>query len=70
VRVLLVVTKIDRIPKSKQRAVLDKLRAQRRQVLAVSATTGEGLDELWKALRATLEVTERFRGAGTPPPGH
>ncbi|HZO15677.1 MAG TPA: ribosome biogenesis GTP-binding protein YihA/YsxC [Polyangiaceae bacterium] len=54
VKTILVLTKIDRIPKSKRRAALDKLRAGRRRVLAVSATTGEGIDDLWAALRRTL----------------
>lgn len=54
VQTLLVLTKIDRLPKSKRRAALDKLRAGRRRVVAASATTGEGIDELWQALRSTL----------------
>jgi hypothetical protein len=35
--------------------VLDKLRATRRRVVAVSATTGEGVEDLWRALRSAID---------------
>jgi GTP-binding protein len=54
VPMLLVATKIDKIPASRRRAALAALRTRHRgHVVGVSATTGEGLDELWQALRRT-----------------
>ena len=50
--VIVVATKIDRVAKSKRRAALAKLALpDHGTVLGVSATTGEGIDALWRALR-------------------
>jgi len=51
-RIILVATKLDRVPKSQQRAHLAKLgRELDRPVIGASAETGEGTVEIWRALR-------------------
>lgn len=50
---ILVGTKIDRIPKSQRRAVLDRL-AKGRRILGVSAVDGDGVAELWNAIRRVI----------------
>jgi GTP-binding protein len=47
-----VATKIDKLPKSQKKALLQRLRRGAGAVLAVSAVTGEGMAELWQAIRA------------------
>jgi GTP-binding protein len=54
--VILVATKIDKLQKSKRRAAVDALRAVPgpHRILAVSATEGEGVPELWSAIRRAV----------------
>ncbi len=50
---IVVATKIDKVPRSKQKAVLAKLGAR---VIGASALTGEGIEALWRRLRAAAHV--------------
>jgi GTP-binding protein len=54
VTVLLVATKLDKIPKSKRQAALRGFSGQR--IYGVSAETGDGLDQLWRVLRKAAHV--------------
>ena len=52
VQIVLVATKIDKVPRSSRKVDLDRLRtATGRKVFGFSAVTAEGRDELWRALR-------------------
>jgi GTP-binding protein len=52
VQIVLVATKLDKVPRSSRRAALSRVSdATRRKVLGFSAITGEGRDELWRVLR-------------------
>jgi GTP-binding protein len=52
VQVLLVATKLDKEPRSARKTALHRLAGDAsRQVLGFSSVTGEGRDELWRALR-------------------
>lgn len=52
VEVILVATKLDKIPRSQQKPALDRLRASvGRKVLGFSAETGHGREELFRVLR-------------------
>jgi len=49
---LVVATKLDKLPVSKQKLELQKVRkASGKRVIGFSAVTGEGRDELWRAIR-------------------
>jgi GTP-binding protein len=51
-RIILVATKLDKVPKSQQRAHLAKLKAATAwPVIGASAETGEGAAEIWRQLR-------------------
>ncbi len=54
--VVVVATKIDKLPKAKRRAMLRDLKGYDGKVLGVSAVTGEGLEALWMALRKAAFV--------------
>jgi GTP-binding protein len=55
VEVLLVATKVDKLPRSSARSTLEKLgRAAGARVLGFSAITAEGREPLWKALRQSM----------------
>jgi GTP-binding protein EngB required for normal cell division len=50
-RLVLVATKLDKLPLSKQKPLLAKLRSDaRRTVIGFSAVNGEGRGELWAAI--------------------
>ena len=52
-----VATKIDKVPKSKRRSVLEGLGAlEGGRAIGVSAVTGEGIEALWRALRKAALV--------------
>ena len=52
VQVVLVATKLDKVPRSSRKVDLNRLRAATgRKVFGFSAVTAEGRDELWRALR-------------------
>jgi len=56
---VLVGTKIDKLPKAQHKPALAKLRAATRDLTSVravgfSAVTGEGADELWREIRAAI----------------
>jgi GTP-binding protein len=53
--VILVATKIDKLQKSKRRAALAQL-ARGHKVIGVSATDGDGIAELWAAIRRALRT--------------
>ncbi len=50
---ILVATKIDKLPKSKRKAAFAKI-ARGGRILGVSALDGEGIPELWRAIRRAL----------------
>ncbi|MBW2529170.1 MAG: YihA family ribosome biogenesis GTP-binding protein [Deltaproteobacteria bacterium] len=53
--VIPVATKLDKVPKSRRRSMLQKLeRALAQPVIGASAVTGEGVAELWTALRRVV----------------
>jgi len=54
--VVVVATKIDKLPKAKRRAMLRDLKGYDGKVLGVSAVTGEGIEALWKVLRKAAFV--------------
>jgi GTP-binding protein len=52
VQVILVATKLDKEPRSARKTALRRLEAKvSRKVIGFSSTTGEGREELWRALR-------------------
>ena len=52
VQIVLVATKLDKVPRSSRKVDLNRLRATTgRKVFGFSAVTAEGRDELWRALR-------------------
>ncbi len=57
-----VVTKIDKLSKSKRRLAIEKVAMQlgfsARQVVGWSAVSGEGLDDLWRAIQRQLPAEE------------
>jgi GTP-binding protein len=56
-RIILVATKVDKLPKSRQRAELDKLaRSTERELIPASALTGQGAEAIWRALRAAVSA--------------
>jgi GTP-binding protein len=56
---ILVATKIDKLPLSQQKPALAAMRRQvQRPVLGFSAITGQGREELWKALRVAAGLPE------------
>jgi len=56
-QVILVATKIDRIQKSKRKAALAKLKvATKGHLVAVSASNGDGIEQLWRTLRRAASV--------------
>jgi GTP-binding protein len=54
VKLVMVATKIDKLPASKRRAATGRL-AREQALLGVSAVSGEGIEPLWRALRKTLQ---------------
>ena len=55
--VIVVATKIDKVPKSQRAAAVAQIhRSLGKSAIAVSATTGEGIDRLWHALRRAALV--------------
>lgn len=57
VAILLVATKVDKVPKSKRKATLARLRTPKgARVMGVSAVTGEGIEQLWRRLRKATGV--------------
>ena len=55
-----VATKIDKVPRSRRARQLASIRrrlelAEGEEPIALSATSGEGIDQLWKGIRAFLE---------------
>lgn len=60
VEVVVVATKIDKLPKSARKAAIDKLAAAcGRRVVAFSSETREGRDPLWKVLRKMVTGEDR-----------
>ena len=55
-QVLLVATKVDRVPKNKRRPLLAKLKREAGDVIGFSSTTGEGRDELWDAILSLCSI--------------
>ncbi|MFT3773599.1 MAG: ribosome biogenesis GTP-binding protein YihA/YsxC [Minicystis sp.] len=67
VQVILVATKLDKLPRSAQKTALERLRSlTKRKVFGFSAETGEGREELFRALRRAA-LGEPAREAGSPP---
>ncbi|RLB54108.1 MAG: ribosome biogenesis GTP-binding protein YsxC [Deltaproteobacteria bacterium] len=54
--VIVVATKIDKLPKAKRRAMLRNLSGYEGRIIGVSAVTGEGIEALWQALRKAAHV--------------
>jgi GTP-binding protein len=54
--VVVVATKIDKLPKAKRRALLSKLGGYDGRIIGVSAVTGEGIEALWRVLRKAAHV--------------
>ena len=51
----MVATKLDKVPSSQQRAVVQRLvRESGLRVLGVSGETGDGVLEVWRALRRVV----------------
>lgn len=69
--VVLVATKIDKVPRSQEKAVLGKLRSSAgRGVVGYSSISGDGRSALWRALRKSalgLEAVDRVEGAEALP---
>jgi GTP-binding protein len=64
VTVLVVATKLDKLPRSSRKVALSRLEAAAgHKVYGFSAVTGEGREDLWRALRRAV------LGAGAPPEG-
>jgi GTP-binding protein len=56
---IVVATKLDKVQKSRRRATLQKLEGTiGRPVIGASAVTGQGVEALWKKLRAAVAVAE------------
>ena len=68
--VIPVVTKIDKLPRSRRtlaiRGIAQKLGMSERQLVAWSATTGDGLDGLWTAIDRVVEAGTNRGSAETP----
>jgi GTP-binding protein len=72
VQVVLVATKLDKVPRSSRKVELNRLReATGRKVLGFSAVTAEGRDEVWRALRraALGELPKEPSGGSEGEPG-
>ena len=72
--VIVVATKIDKLPKAKRRAMLRQMKGYSGKAIGVSAVTGEGMEALWKRLRSAAfvgnaelgtEQRTRDKGQGT-----
>jgi GTP-binding protein len=68
VAVLVVATKLDKVPRSSRKVALARLQAEAgHKVFGFSATTGEGREDLWRALRrAVLGPGALPEGGATP----
>jgi len=56
--VIVVATKADKLQKSRQRAAIDALeRAAGRKLIATSAVSGQGVEAIWRALRAATDAS-------------
>jgi len=54
---IVVATKIDKLPKSKRKAVFNKLQQQSgARLIGCSAVTGDGIGELWRAIRRAAHI--------------
>jgi GTP-binding protein len=68
IAVLVVATKLDKVPRASRKVALDAIRkAARRPVLGFSAANGEGKTELWAALRRACNIPMANSLAGTRP---
>jgi GTP-binding protein len=56
VRLITVATKIDKVPRSRRRATAAALASAGTVSLAVSAESGEGIDDLWRAIRRAAGI--------------
>jgi GTP-binding protein len=62
--VVLIATKLDKVPRSQERSALDKLKkTMGRSVLGYSAITGEQRDDVWRALRKSAIGTIPVSGS-------
>lgn len=69
VQVLLVATKLDKIPRSAQKPALDRLKSlTKRRVFGFSSETGEGREDLIRALRRAALGGAPRPNDGEPPP--
>ncbi len=69
--VIIGMTKCDQLPKHARKPVADKLAAalatalgtspavERRRIVLVTATTGDGIDELWRRIATLLTPADR-----------
>jgi GTP-binding protein len=66
-----VLTKADKVPRGQRRASLgaaeEVLGRLASQAVFFSATTGEGIPELWRGIEAMLATPPRVRATGRPP---
>jgi GTP-binding protein len=66
-----VLTKADKVPRGQRRASLgtaeEVLGRNASRAIFFSATTGEGVPELWRAIEATLATLPRAPATGRPP---
>ncbi len=67
VALITVATKIDKVPKSKRRAVLAKLTGAGGIAIGTSAVEGDGVPELWRALRKAAWVDTARADADASP---
>jgi GTP-binding protein len=65
IELVVVATKLDKVPRSSAKSELSRLaREAGTRVVGFSSTTGEGRDELWRALRRALHLGPIAPGAG------